>query len=380
MRLSILTISFLLLSFGASALWTKMADLPGKGRHRGTGVSIGNKGYIGLGHYNGTGTNIMLADWWEYDPASNTWTQKADFAGNNGNGNYAVLAFGIGNKGYIGGGITGGSNFYEFDPAQNTWTLKAPLPSAITDSQGFVLYDKAYYFDNGVTYEYSPSSDTWTTKGPTPFGSVFWNSAIEINDKGYVQSGNQFWEYKASTDSWISRASYPGLAGSATVGFSQRGQGYIMTGFSGSLSNVTDEVWNYNPNTNSWTQLEDFPGTSRRFASGFSINDKSYFGIGTNGTNFSDFWCFDFLAELDEANNTTLACFPNPTTDYIQLNWEQMGKAEIIICDQTGKTVLKEIASTNDLLISCKDWSKGQYFVSISVEGNSHYQSKFIVR
>ena len=40
------------------------------------GFSIGSKGYIGTG-YNGS----LYKDFWEYDPATNAWTQKADFGG-----------------------------------------------------------------------------------------------------------------------------------------------------------------------------------------------------------------------------------------------------------------------------------------------------------
>lgn len=380
MRLVILTFSFLLLSFGSNALWTKMSDLPGKGRHRGTGIAIGHKGYIGLGHYNGTGVNIMLSDWWEYDPSNNTWTQKADFIGNNGNGNYAALAFGMESKGYIGGGITGGSNFYEFDPATNTWTSKASLPDPITDSHGFVVNGKAYYFDSGQTYEYSPSTDSWTTKGPTPFGSAFWNSTFSIDDKGYIQTGNQLWEYKPFTDSWLARASYPGLAGSATVGFTHLGKGYVMTGFSGSLSNVTSEVWCFDPNTNSWIQKEEFPGTSRRFASGFSINDRAYFGIGTNGTNLSDFWCYDPLLQLGNELELNVTCYPNPATEFVRIEWEFNGITEVLIMDQNGKLVRNVKSSDSSIDIDCSTWNKGQYFFTVLSENKSSHHSSFVVR
>ena len=44
---------------------------------------------------------IVTNDFWEYDPSTNTWTQKADFGGTARN--WAV-GFSIGNKGYIGTG------------------------------------------------------------------------------------------------------------------------------------------------------------------------------------------------------------------------------------------------------------------------------------
>jgi N-acetylneuraminic acid mutarotase len=43
--------------------------------------AIGSKGYVGLG-YNSTGVaSGYYSDLWEYDPATNKWTQKADFTG-----------------------------------------------------------------------------------------------------------------------------------------------------------------------------------------------------------------------------------------------------------------------------------------------------------
>ncbi len=368
MRLLLITTGFLLFSNFTHALWTKMADLPGPGRHRGTGIAIGNKGYIGLGHYNGTGNNIMLDDWWEYDPSNNTWTQKADYPALN----YAALAFGMTTKGYVGGGITGGSSFYEFDPMQNTWTPKASLPDPITDSQGFVINDKAYYFDNGQTYEYDPLTDTWDTKGPVPFGGAFWNTSFVIGDKGYIQDGSVFYEYKPLTDSWLLRPNFPGMTGSATVGFSQNGKGYIVSGFGGSLSNVSSEFWMFDPNTNSWTQLENFPGTSRRFASGFNIGAKAYFGIGTNGTNFSDFWCFDLLADTDELEFEDIKCFPNPTSNEININWNTTGTVEVKIIGLNGRIMKNERVYQNEYRTDCSLWPKGNYIVKLTNEnGNS---------
>ena len=43
-------------------------------------------------------------DFWEYDPAANAWTQKADFGGT---ARYCAVGFSIGSKGYIGTGWDG---------------------------------------------------------------------------------------------------------------------------------------------------------------------------------------------------------------------------------------------------------------------------------
>lgn len=373
MRLLLLTFIFALISDASHALWTKMADLPGPGRHRGTGIAIGNKGYIGLGHYNGTGNNIMLDDWWEYDPSNNTWTQKANFP----SVNYAPVAFGGSTKGYIGGGITGGSNFYEFDPMQNTWTLKAPLPVSVSDVAGFVVNDKCYYMSGSQIFEYDPAIDTWTTKSPPPIGGGFWNTSFVIGDKGYFQNNSTFYEYKPATDSWLARPAFPGATNSATVGFSTLGKGYIVSGFGGGLSNVSSEFWMFDPNTNSWTQMEDFPGTSRRFASGFNIGNKAYFGIGTNGTNFSDFWCFDLLADTDELEIKDITYFPNPTSNEINIKWTASGTVKVQIIGLNGQIIQNERVLQNKFSTDCSLWPKGNYIVKL-INENGNAVSKTI--
>ena len=86
----------------AANTWTQKADFGGTARYGAVGFSIGSKGYIGTG-YDGS----YIKDFWEYDPAANTWTQKADFGGT---ARYGAVGFSIGSKGYIGTGYDGSYN------------------------------------------------------------------------------------------------------------------------------------------------------------------------------------------------------------------------------------------------------------------------------
>ncbi|MCH2228743.1 MAG: hypothetical protein MK105_00260 [Crocinitomicaceae bacterium] len=61
--------------FNFASDWIQRANFPASGRHRATGISIGNKGHMGLGHYNGAGFETIFSYWWEYDLATNSWTQ-----------------------------------------------------------------------------------------------------------------------------------------------------------------------------------------------------------------------------------------------------------------------------------------------------------------
>ena len=106
--------------------WTQVASLPASGRVFQISMAINGKGYVGLG---GENFQNYKKDFWEYDPGLNTWLQRADFPGTAREG---ASAFVIGTKGYVGLGYDGflGSevpynDFYEFDPATNVWTQVA---------------------------------------------------------------------------------------------------------------------------------------------------------------------------------------------------------------------------------------------------------------
>ena len=186
MRKNILLVFlFVIVSGGASALdvWNQKANIPAVARHRTTAFNIGNKGYIGLGHYNsGPNGNIYLEDFWEYDPSSNSWTQKADFAGGP---RYHTVGIGYGNKAYVGTGrhltippvtFQLETDWWEFDPIANTWTLKAPFPGLACRGAVAFIIDEFIFVGTGQVntgattqfFAYDIINDQWLT-GVAPF-------------------------------------------------------------------------------------------------------------------------------------------------------------------------------------------------------------------
>ena len=170
--------------FATPNTWTQKADFGGTGRSDAVGFSIGSKGYIGTGgSYNGSWS--WYKDFWEYDPAVNTWTQKADFGGIVRSD---AVGFSIGTKGYIGTGEGyNGHNglftkdFWEYDPVANTWTQKADFGgTARYGAVGFSIGTKGYigtgtddsYYDTKDFWEYDPVANTWTQKADFGGGSA----------------------------------------------------------------------------------------------------------------------------------------------------------------------------------------------------------------
>lgn len=141
----------LLIFFGINQItfadsWTQMASLPGTARQGGAGFVIGTKAYMGTGYW---AQSACLNDFWEWDQPANSWTQKASLPGVVRNAGYA---FAVAGKGYMGFGTNCGgiisflNDFYEYDPAANTWTSKASYGGGqIGYGAGFVINNKIFY-------------------------------------------------------------------------------------------------------------------------------------------------------------------------------------------------------------------------------------------
>lgn len=316
-------------AFAAADTWTQKADFGGGLRTSAVAFSIGSKGYMGTGF---TGAGAVYDDWqnqdfWEYDPALNIWTQKADFGGGK---RYNAAGFSIGNKGYIGTGSDGyvrKNDFWEYDPAANTWTRKADFGGAARSCiVAFSIRDKGYFGtgDNGVRqkefWEYNPATDVWTQKADFGGEARMWATGFSIGSKGYIGMGmttyynednmlrnliyKDFWEYDPALNTWTRKADFKGGERLRTVGFSIGNKGFIGTGVFWDESytyTYYKDFWEYDPVTDTWTKKADFGGTARNSASGFSVGNKGYIGTGAMeaGAKFytKDFWEYESAAD-----------------------------------------------------------------------------------
>lgn len=328
--LMLLFLAFQSHSFGHG--WIQRADFGGEARHRTTALAIGNHVYFGLGHYNGAGPNIILEDWWEYDPATNAWTQKADYMGGP---TYHASGFTIDNIGYVGTGRIPGSvlvnDFYSYDPTTNSWTQLNDVPGpGRRGGVGFAINGQGYIgtgSGNNDMHRYDPTTGNWTTVSSMPTGGRISAVGFELNGYGYVGTGdlwgatNDFWKYDPTFDTWTQMAPVGPIPRQEASGFAVNGKGYILTGDDFSSGNNYKDMWEYDPTLNAWTQIEDFPGTARRYLSCITLGDMVYAGLGTNGTNFKDFWLFDPVLRTieQELDQLQVISYPNPASDYVQI-------------------------------------------------------------
>lgn len=144
--------------------WTTVGPLPLPTTYNLVSFELNNEWYLGLGQ-DSSKRDICCASplptkkFWKYNPATNTWTQIADFPGTKFQAK--PTGFQLGGKGYIFfGGLHKGAfdsyidtefdrELWRYDPAANTWT-QLPLPSNGGPPQGekycIVTFNGKAYF------------------------------------------------------------------------------------------------------------------------------------------------------------------------------------------------------------------------------------------
>ena len=244
--------------------WTQCADMPDEvqGRHSAASFAVDGRGYVTTGYIK-NGTSDYVADTWEYDPATDTWTQKDDFGGG---GRYGALAFTVGGYGYVGTGYNDNylKDFYRFDPDAapgSQWQIVNGYEGGKRRyGLAFVIDDVAYigFGENNSAY----CDDFYSFDGTT------WNRLRDIANT------NDDEDY--DDDYAIGRCS--------AVAFVIDGLGYVATG---DRSGVSSDYWVYHPDEDLWYGDADddyTPLTSVHYGTGGSSRSQAVsFSTGTRG-------------------------------------------------------------------------------------------------
>ncbi len=278
--------------------WTSKAELPTARYDLSTSVVDGKIYAIG-GRDAGSG-GAVFPTVEEYDPATDTWTQKADMPTPRTNLSTSV----VDGKIYAIGGISDAlygyrvptgivySTVEEYDPATDTWTQKADMPTARHCLSTSVVDGKIYAIGGlgkpGVTdawgnlaatvvEEYDPATDRWTTKASIP-GGKHWLSTSVVDGKIYAIGGKvvasaraTVEEYEPATDTWTRKTNMP----TARWGLSTSVVNGKIYAIGGSSWEIFSTVEAYDPATDTWTKKPDMP-TARCLLSTSVVNGKIY--------------------------------------------------------------------------------------------------------
>ncbi len=312
----ILFSALIITSFGSKAysqgVWRNMTDLS-TGRDFASTFVIGQDAYMCCGN---SGNVTAVKDCWKYDPATDSWTQMADYGGN---ARWGVANFVVGDRAWLGTGRDGAANtyqdFYMYDAPSNTWTQKASFPGAARrGAVGFSVDDKGYvgcgwngtnYYND--LYQYDTSADTWTSKSSVGGGGFNYPVAFSYKGKGYLGTGDNannynsdFYEYDPSNDTWTAKTSLStGRYGAAA--FVIGDYGYIACGYDG--KKTLSDVNRYDFAKDTWDTV---PANlhNLEMASGFSVGGKGY--ILGGDASYNSTTALKYLTQFDTMNLYTV--------------------------------------------------------------------------
>jgi N-acetylneuraminic acid mutarotase len=223
--------------------------------------------------------------------------------------------FAIGSFIYVGGGrfVCGGpiNAFYRYDPATNTWTQRANLPvrlwGAVGASDGTYGYVACGRTTGGAytntLYRYNPSTDTWTTLSTVPGGvervvpsMAYYQGKLYIGG-GQSSSGcrRDFYAYDIATNSWTTLPDHPTTHYDAWA-VAYNGKIYVTGEYTPCCCHSPNQFYYYNIASNAWSPMPAFPGGDRNNLQLVELNGVLYGGWGNSGapnyTYISDWWAF----------------------------------------------------------------------------------------
>lgn len=329
--------------------WNFLAGLPTNVTSRTAGVTFtaNGKAYVGLGaqdYNNFSPPPMFLKDIWEYDPATNKWTQKADLIDS---GRADAAWFALNNKLYVVGGhissMDASARTFEYDPATNKWTKKKDCPVTIANATGFAVNGKGYVVagaQDGIAandlYEYNPTGDTWTKKKAYPESQLQGGVAFTINNKAYVGLG--------AVDPYVSAS-----------------------------AKYSNYFYTYNPASDSWSYAGGFEVGSqgRMFSVAAVMNNKAYIGNGwrLDGTStqtfFNDWYEIDpaVATGIEETPDNELKVYPLPTSGLLHISGSTTG-TRYTVTDMTGRLIKQ--GELNDNTINISECAPGNYILEIT--------------
>jgi N-acetylneuraminic acid mutarotase len=399
----VIFISFIFPLAGQNS-WEKKTSFVGSKRARSVTFSIASRGYLCCGEDT---NDVELNDLWEYDPGTDSWTQKANLPGV---GRRDAIGFSIGTKGYVGTGMdapeswTGNilNDFYEYSPATNTWTTRAAYPGGfggIYFATAFVVNGRGYVCGGkqgpssytSQLWEYNPANNTWTQKASFPGGVRYGMSSFSLNGKGYVGLGTDenwfmadFWEYTPAGNTWLQKASFPGSARSFASSFALGSRGYVGLGSDGGYK---DDFFEYEPISNSWSVKANYGGGARRSAPSFVITGAGYILTGKGFTGkHRDMWQYHpYIVGLDEITETQVRVFPNPAVEVIKFDISPdlaMTDGLVLqLISADGKIIKSEtVNGRTHIELYNENWAQGAYIYSFTDGTNRYANGRLLIQ
>ncbi|MBN1924363.1 MAG: hypothetical protein JW798_00880 [Prolixibacteraceae bacterium] len=299
--------------------WVSKGYFEGYARSNGSSFSINNEGYWGMGKDD----DYYLTDFWKYDPTQGefgTWILADSFPGTPRAYNVSVSN---GEKGYVGLGYDGDNDladFWEYDPVSDSWNRIADFPGGARRYAAAFAIGKDIYVGTGTMDKdkkymndfYKYSNGKWDKISALPGEKRQNANAVSYNGKGYIIGGyhsgvlNDFWEYDPTTDVWakLEDVDEEDIGSSSILRydastFVSEGNIYLAGGISQGATLAS--VYEWSPIDSIWNEKASIETSiTRQGAGSFVINGYGYIVGGRNGSRYlDDFYMFEPSVEKD---------------------------------------------------------------------------------
>ncbi|HVX51345.1 MAG TPA: kelch repeat-containing protein, partial [Chitinophagaceae bacterium] len=330
--------------------WAYKASFPGLtqdgGYNRSGGIAfaVNGKGYYGLGRAG----NTYAQDIWQYNPATDEWQQKSDFAGG---GRANAVSFSVDNIAYVGTGNNseafGTTDFWKYNDAKDTWERVADFIGGPRQLATSFVVDKKAYVGTGDDDYMNVANPVGTHKDfyeYTPAGSTLPVSIINFTAKKQGAGVVLSWQttYEQNTASFIIERSTDGNLFTNIGNVKAAGNSAVVLSYS----------------------YMDLPGKWPANKLYYRIKETDVNGRVTN-TN---------IAMVSVSNQIKATIYPNPVKNVLYLQGENI--KTVIIIDNTGREVFKQNVTGTTQVINLSSFAAGKYTLRyIAKDGSAQSES-----
>lgn len=314
--------------------------------------------------------------------------------------------------------------FWEYDPATNNWTQKADVPTGgkpIKEGCGLASVQRGdtnfiYLLKGSGTtefYRYNTQTDAWETKANAPLGAsgkAFKNGSCittgippesDLTIYALKAAVNEFYAYDVNSDVWATKASLPFIGRSGKKKKAKDGAAiayhepsvYCLKGGN------TLEFWKWTEDA--WVQLQDMgAGGGKSVKAGgalvYAASRHALYALRGNNTN--EFWMYGLSCSPGDgsaASNiatgtgvvtaTGLRIAPNPFTNATTISYSLpvAGHVSLKLYDVTGKLVTTIVQGRYDAgnytaQITGDRRASGTYFLKLET-GTTTTTAKLII-
>jgi hypothetical protein len=303
-------------------------------------------GYVTTGE---TGSSSFENDTWQYDPATNSWTQKTDFPGTVRD---ESTYFSIGDKGYIGYGAQQGwatgiffVDFWEYTPDIPCGSI----PTAIFNSVNEICPGTCTDFTN---LSLNATSYLWSFPGANP------NVSTDVNPANicYNTPGNYDVSLIAMSavgsdtltlTNYITVFPFP-----APQGISQNGDTLFANAGAGTYQ------WYYNGNI--------INGATQYFY--LATQNGNYNVVCTDGNGCEvEAAIFDVFVSVEDIVQNVYEIYPVPVENILTIKTGKFKVDQLILYNALGEKIYSFIPAKDhtEILIDLSDQAQGIYVVKI---------------